>query len=277
MTLPLDTVIHGDCLEVMQTLPDESIDIIWTDPPYGNNNNNNGDLIARREVALGRGEYKPGETDRPILNDSYEDFSKVVPGMLDEAARVLKRSWCCCCCCCGGGGPQTRFADVAQWIDARLQFDQAIVWDKGGLGMGWRYRRNYEFVMVSHRKGGKMKWEVDWKDKRVANVVRINKIIPSKDDHPTPKPVELVEHFLRLHGKPGDIVLDPFCGGGTTLVAAKRLGMRYIGVELDERWADYSRRRIESENGAIFNRAGDEIARQSMLFERRNHTEEVKK
>jgi DNA modification methylase len=266
--LPLDTIIHGDCLEVLKTFPAGSVDIIWTDPPYGNNNNNNGDLIARREAALGRGSYAPGKDDRPILNDSYEDFSVVVPGMLDEAARVMKKDFCCCCCCCccGGGGPTPCFADVAKWIDERLAFCQAVVWDKGGLGMGWRYRRNYEFVMVSHRKGGKLKWETEWKDKRTANVVRINKIIPRADQHPTPKPIELVEHFLRLHGKPGDIVLDPFCGGGTACVAAKRLGMHYIGIELDEHWVDYARRRLAEEDGVIHDKSGKEIATQEKLF-----------
>jgi len=265
-SLPLDTIIHGDCLEVMKDLAAESIDIIWTDPPYGNNNNN-GDLIARWEAALGRGEYKPGETDRPILNDSEEDWARVVPGMLDQAARVLKRECCCCCCCCCcGGGPKVMFARVADWIDARLQFDQAVVWDKGGLGMGWRYRRNYEFVMVAHRKEGRLKWETDRCDAVTANVVRIGKIIPSATDHPTPKPVDLVSHFLALHGKPGDIVLDPFCGAGTACVAAKRAGMRYIGIELDEHWANVARARLARESGVIMAEDGRVLAEQGMLF-----------
>ena len=266
MSMPLNQIITGDCLEVLKALPDESVDIIWTDPPYGNNNNNNGDLILRREAALGRGDYTPVVDDRPILNDDEENWERVVTGMLDEAARVLKRAACCCCCCCGGGGPKVMFARVADWIDTRLQFDQAVVWDKGGLGMGWRYRRNYEFVMVSHRRGGKLKWETSEKGRVTANVVRINKIIPRADQHPTPKPIELIEHFLRLHGKPGDVVLDPFCGSGPTCIAAKRLGMNFIGIELDPHWADVARRRVAAENGVIFDAEGNELATQGMLF-----------
>ena len=127
-----------------------------------------------------------------------------------------------------------------------LQFDMAVVWDKGGLGMGWRYRRNYEFVMVAHRRGGKLKWETESKGKDTANVVRINGIKPKATDHPTPKPVALVEHFLRLHTKPRDLVLDPFAGGGTTGVACANLGREFLGFELTEEWTDYSNRRIEA-------------------------------
>lgn len=133
-------------------------------------------------------------------------------------------------------------------MDAKgLSFFHAVVWDKGGLGMGWRYRRNYEMVMVAHRKGGKLKWEWEGSGLETANVVRMGKIIPQKDDHPTPKPVELVSHFLRLHAKPGDVILDPFMGGGPVAVAAKEAGCRYIGIELDERWCALAVKRLRQE------------------------------
>ena len=78
-------------------------------------------------------------------------------------------------------------------------------------------------------------------------MVRIGKIIPQADDHPTPKPPELIRHFLRLHGKPGDLVLDPFMGSGVTLQEAKRLGMRAIGIECDEQWCKVAARRLAQE------------------------------
>ena len=241
------TLYHGDALEVLPTLAAESVDILWTDPPYGHNNNN-GDLIHRREAALGQlpsGDSPP--VGRPIANDSAEDMRRVVDGMLIEAARILKRDCCCCCCCCGGGGPSPTFAWLAQRMDERgLSFFHAVVWDKGGLGMGWRYRRNYEMVMIAHRRGGRIKWETSRKDGITANVVRIPKIIPSADDHPTPKPVELPAHFLALHGKAGDVVLDPFMGRAPVGVAALQAGMRYIGVEIDREHFDIACERIDN-------------------------------
>ena len=239
------TIFHGDCREVLPTLADQSIDIVWTDPPYGHNNNN-GDLIHRWEAALGQlptGGQSPG--GRPITNDGADEMRVVVHEALKECARILRRESCCCCCCCCGGGPQPTFAWLADRMDKNgLAFFHAVVWDKGGLGMGWRYRRNYEMVMVAHRRGGKLKWEWEGSGEETANVVRIGKIIPQADDHPTPKPPELVRHFLRLHGKRGDAVLDPFMGHGVVLVEAKRLGMSAIGIELDESFCEIAAKKL---------------------------------
>jgi site-specific DNA-methyltransferase (adenine-specific) len=238
------TLYLGDCLAVLPTLPKESIDIIWTDPPYGHKNND-GDLIHRREAALGKAVRDGEDEARPIANDGADDMRRVVDGMLSEAARLLRRD-CCCCCCCGGGGPRPTFAWLAERMDRDgLSFFHAVVWDKGGLGMGWRYRRNYEMVMIAHRRGGKLKWETDRSDAITANVVRLPKIIPSAQEHPTPKPVDLPRHFLSLHGRRGDVVLDPFMGAGPCGVAAAELGMRYIGIEIEPRYFDIACRRIE--------------------------------
>jgi len=238
-------IYHGDCREVLPTLPNESADIVWTDPPYGHNNND-GDLIHRWEAALG---HPPCDENpslaRPIANDGPEEMRAVVDAALKECARILKRDCCCCCCCCGGGGPRPTFAWLAERMDRDgLSFFHSVIWDKGGLGMGWRYRRNHEMVMVAHRKGGKLKWEWAGKGEETANVVRIGKVIPQADDHPTPKPEALIGHFLRLHGKAGDVVLDPFMGHGPTLAVAKRMGMRAIGIELNEEYCEVAAKRL---------------------------------
>ena len=239
------TLYLGDCREILPTLPAESIDIIWTDPPYGHNNNNNGDLIHRWEAALGKLVPPRFSEGRPITNDGASEMRAVVDFMLAEAARVLKKD-CCCCCCCGGGGPRPTFAWLAERMDRDgMSFFHAVVWDKGGLGMGWRYRRNYEMIMIAHRRGGKIKWETDRSDSVTANVVRLPKIIPSQEDHPTPKPFELPLHFLTLHGKASDVVLDPFMGHAPAGVAAARMGMRYIGIEIEPKYFDVACRRIE--------------------------------
>jgi site-specific DNA-methyltransferase (adenine-specific) len=242
----LGRIYQGDCLELMKAIPSGSVPMIWTDPPYGHRNND-GDLAHNWENALGIQTYGLKEA-RPILNDSAEDMERVLRGMLTEAGRILNRDCCCCCCCCGGGGPTPTFARVAQWMDIPpLSFFHAIVWDKGGLGLGWRYRRNYEFVMVAHRVGGKLLWNWDGSGVETANVIRIGKILPQSDDHPTPKPVALIEHFLRLHTAPGDIVLDPFAGSGPTGVACAKMGRRFLGFELDQKWVDLGNDRIKAQ------------------------------
>ena len=237
------TLYHGDCLKILGGLESGSIDFIFTDPPYGHNNNN-GDLIHRREAALGRlpsGEAPP--PGRPIANDGAE-ANELFRAVLPEFRRLLGPG-CCCCCCGGGGGPDPQFARWSLWMDEALQFKQMVVWDKGPMGMGWHYRRSYETVLVAQKPGARCRWYDD--TKKVENIIRhIRKIIPKRTDHPTPKPVALPLHFIALHTRPGDLVLDAFLGGGSTAEAAVRLGRRFIGIDLSEEFCEMTARRLEA-------------------------------
>lgn len=237
------TIYHGDCREVLPTLGDCSIDQVLTDPPYGHNNNN-GDLAHRRELALGlvkSGAAIAGDA-RPIANDGPE-ASELVKWLFAEAKRLLKPG-CCCCCCGGGGGPDPQFARWSMWLDEALNFKQMVVWDKGGLGMGWHYRRNYETILIAEKPGAACKW---FGGHDQANVIRIPGIKPSTKDHPTPKPVELFNLFVKLHSDVNDLILDPFMGSGTTLVAAKNLHRRAIGIEIEERYCEMAAKRLAQE------------------------------
>ena len=261
----VNKVICGDCLEVMKEMPDESIDMVWTDPPYGLNLNN-GDLIHHWESAFGRD--KRNEIARPIINDSREDMERVVRGAFKEFGRILKRE-CCCCCCCGGGGPIPLFADFSKWLDEPpLQFFQAVVWDKMGLGMGLRYRRNYEFILVAHRRNGKLLWNWNGRGMETANIVRIPKIIPQINQHPTEKPVALIKHFLKLHAGPDILVLDSFCGHGSTLIACVEMGLRFIGIEIDSDYCEIARKRIAQarEQQDLFRKPENAVAVQGELL-----------
>lgn len=229
------TLYHGDCLRVMESLPAESIDLIFTDPPYGHNNNN-GDLAHRREAALGLSPSAIASAEaRPIHNDG-EEAGPLFAAFLEEANRLLKKGCCCCCCCCGGG-PNPQFARWALMLDEAIGFKQAIPWDKGGLGMGWHYRRSYELVLVGEKPGAACKWRGGHS---TPNIIReregIMGIKPSTHQHPTEKPLALPAWFISKHSDAGDLVLDPFCGAGSTVVAAKKAGRRAIGIDTDERW-----------------------------------------
>jgi len=247
-------LIRGNCLKVMATLADASVDMIFTDPPYGHNNNN-GDLIHRREAALGRlpcGANPP--LGRVIANDGPE-ANDLFRQALPHFKRLLRDCCCCCCCCCcGGGGPDPQFARWSLWMDEVLAFKQMVIWDKGKMGMGWHYRRSYETVLVAQKSKGKSNWYDD--TRKVENIIRpgdygIRKIIPRADQHPTPKPVELAEHFIKLHTKPGDTVLDPFMGEGSTGEACQRLGREFIGIELDRHWFAVAKRRLSESRPAL--------------------------
>ena len=227
----LVTLYHGDCREVLPTLRSGSVRLLWTDPPYGHANQS-GDLqSARMRDGVQGGSTKAPE---PIRNDDQNDMRLAVSGMLNEAVRLMCAD-CCCCCCAGGGGPTPTFAWLAQSMDSGLwRFFHAVVWDKTdrGPGLGWKLRRDYEFVMMAHRRGGKLSWAGD----AVSNIWRV---APEQNFyHPNQKPEELIAGFIRASTSGGDLVLDPFAGSGTTLVAAKRLGRKAIGIEIEERYCE---------------------------------------
>ena len=225
-------LIQGDCLEVMAGFAAGSIEMIWTDPPYGHSNHD-GDWNARLNEVR-------GIEGKPIANDDGEGMRRVVSGMLDQAVHVLRDDCCCCCCCCGGG-PKPTFAWVADRMDsAGLSFFHSVIWDKKNPGLGWRYRRQHEMVMVAHKAGGKLLWANDGETSR--NVIAM---MPPRDRvHPNEKPLALVEHFIRIHSAPAQTILDPFMGSGTTLVACAKMGRKGIGIELDPDYFDIACERV---------------------------------
>jgi site-specific DNA-methyltransferase (adenine-specific) len=238
------TIYCADCRDILPLL--DPVDMVFTDPPYGHNNNNNGDLISRWEAALGRGDYIPERDNRPIANDGIE-ANELFEQFIIIAKDKLKQSGSCCCCCCGGGGPDPMFARWSLILDKYLTFKQMVVWDKGPMGMGWHYRRSYETILVAH-KGQTCNWYDE--TNKIENIIRPNKnyapkIIPSKEQHPTEKPVGLATHFIKLHSKDGDTILDPFMGSGTTLVAALQLGRKAIGIGIELKYCEIAVRRLQ--------------------------------
>jgi site-specific DNA-methyltransferase (adenine-specific) len=218
------TIYHGDCRDVLPALEPQSVTLLWTDPPYGHSNHE-GDLNARLN------EHR-GIEGQPIANDDPDSMRAVVDAALTLSLQALRDDCCCCCCCCcGGGGPRPTFAWLAQRMDAGgLEFFHSVIWDKVNPGLGWRYRRQHEMVMVAHKAGGKLSWS----DAVKATPNLIRQSPPRHREHPNEKPLDLVKGFIQNHALPGDVVLDPFMGSGTTLRAAKDLGRRAIGIDLEE-------------------------------------------
>lgn len=230
----LATLYLGDCREIMPALAPESVTLLWTDPPYGHGNHD-GDFNARLNAHRGL-------EDQPIANDDAESMRAVVDDVLRAAIPALRSDCCCCCCGGGGGGPRPTFAWLAERMDRDgLSFFHSVIWDKRNPGLGWRFRRRHEMMMVAHRKGGRLAWADD--NIAVPNV--IEEFPPRDRLHPNEKPERLPALFIDLTTEPGDVVLDPFMGSGTTGVAAVRAGRRFIGIEIEPRYFDIACRRIE--------------------------------
>ena len=227
------TIYHGDCRDVLPLLEPESVTLLWTDPPYGHGNHD-GDFNARLNAHRGL-------DNEPIANDSAAEMRVVVDAALRLAVPILRADCCCCCCCCCGG-PRPTFAWVADRLDRDgLTFFHSVIWDKLNPGLGWRFRRQHEMVMVAHRTGGRLAWADD--AIAVPNVQALGP--PRFRQHPNEKPLDMPARFVVWTTRPCDLALDPFMGSGTTLRAAKDLGRRAIGIEIEERYCEIAARRLD--------------------------------
>lgn len=230
------TLYLGDCRDVLGAQPAQSVDMILTDPPYGNSNNE-GDLNA----AIGS---MRGYEVEAIANDDQASMRAVVGDMLLQGARVLRKTSALLCFCSGGGQRGPTFAWLAQRMDeGGLYFFHSLIWDKVNTGLGWRYRRQYEMVMIAHRARGKILWADPGRSH--PNIVKMPAPAGFLRRHPNEKPEALMRLLLEIHAPPGAVVCDPFMGSGTTGVAAVQLGLSFVGVELDARHFDTACRRIE--------------------------------
>ena len=250
-------IILGDCLDVLPSLADASVDMILTDPPYGNTEK--GSFWQRRDAVLGwkdgNGVYKNENSHSELLTNDGKEADRIFKKALVEWVRVLSPGGNLCCCCGGGGGDNMQFAKWALWMSKVLKFKQAVVWDKGGIGTGWHYRRSYEMVMVATKRGASCKWYDE--TGIVENVIRpgdygIKKVVPKKGDHVVPKHVNLAVHFIKLHTQEGDTVLDSFMGRGWVGVACKRLNRNFIGIEIDPKWHTAAEKRIQKFRKGFF-------------------------
>lgn len=225
-------LIHGDCLEKMKDIPDGSVDLVLTDPPYGINFKSAWQTYQKK-----------------IVNDGFDEWIALLPKMLSEFKRILTDTGCCCCC--GGGGGKTPVTAIFT-IEAIKHFNliQTLVWRKF-IGLGWRYRPAYENIIILSKD--KDNYNFYDTTKKCANVIEgINQDIPNAgkagkfQDHPTQKPIALMEKLIKIHSLPTHTVFDPFLGGGSTGIAAKALGRNFIGIEIHKPYFDIAEQRIKN-------------------------------
>jgi len=222
----LDVVRHCSAETLLDALPDEYIDAIITDPPYG---------IEYESSRTTRMDGTSRATSGTFGKDEFD------AGWLPNAARVLK-----------SGGALYLFTrwDVAhRWKDAiesaGLKVVQRIVWDKCHWGMGdLRYfGSQVEDILFAVKCDHPLRW-----DKRGGNVWRENSrqlfYKEGNYDHPTQKPVNLMARAVILSTDAGDVVADPFCGSGSTLVAAQKLGRHFVGCDVEAYYVEMSRARL---------------------------------
>ncbi len=221
------TLYHGDCLDVLETLDAASAFVM--DPPYASGSRTEASKPSSGAMLrAGRFAGRPIELDQMTTTG----FTWLMRHVGMEARRLLPE-----------GGSVLSFIDWRQWPNlvgafetCNLRVQGMVVWDKGSMGLGNGFRAQHE--LVCHASKG----VPTIVDKGMGNVFRHARVEPI--DHPSPKPVALLSKLIQVVSAPGDVVVDPFAGSGSTLRAAKDLGRKAIGVELDERYCEIAAKRM---------------------------------
>lgn len=242
------TIYHGEACAVLSSLPEASVDVVLTDPPYSSGGMFRGD----RSRPVDEKYTQPGGGGgSPLFRKSFGGFTGDTRDQRAWSAWVAAWSWQALNVTRPGGW-SFMFTDWRQLPAATdaLQLGgwlwrSVLAWDKGqdrGLPIRGIFRSNVEFI-VAGTAGPFLKAEVESFPGSV-----ITAPIRSDDDgakvHPTQKPVALLRHLLSVLPPRPLIALDPFMGAGSTLVAAKDLGHRSIGIELDEHYCEVAARRL---------------------------------
>ena len=248
--LPLDRIIVGDCVAAMRALPDKSVDAVFADPPYN--------LQLGGELFRPDGSHVDAVTDNWDKFDSYAAYDAFTRGWLAQAHRVLKDSgtiWVI-------GSYHNIFRVGAAVQDLGFWILNDIVWRKANpmpnfkgtrftnahetliwasKGEGARYTFNYRSMKTLNDE---LQMRSDWEFPICGGAERLRQ--DGVKVHPTQKPEALLYRVLLACTKPGDVVLDPFFGTGTTGAVAKRLGRRWIGIEREGDYCAAAQARIEA-------------------------------
>ncbi len=249
-SLPLGRILVGDCRDLLRTLPAESVDVIFADPPYN--------LQLRRDL------YRPNMTRVDAVDEAWDQFSSFADydaftrEWLKECRRVLKDRgtlWVI-----GTYHNIHRVGAILQ--DLEYWILNEVVWVKSNPMpnfRGVRFTNAHETLLWSARSrqaahtfhhhalkalndGQQMR--SDWVLPVCSGKERIR--VDGAKAHPTQKPEALLYRVLTASSRPGDVVLDPFFGTGTTGVVAKRLGRRWVGIEREAGYVALAEARLES-------------------------------
>ena len=243
--LELNKVYLMDALELLKQIPDNSVDLILTDPPYNisqkndiRDRSNHGNPVVRRKSPL---VFDFGVWD----NKPREEFLEFTKQWLIECCRVLKKD-----------GTLISFfskEDISYlgWVakDYGVRTRTIYTWCKTNPIPSFRkvnYLSATEFIWF----GSKGSWTFNF----IKQIDMFNYYSSSNassygvTEHPTEKPLDLIKKFVSTHSNEGDLVIDPFMGSGTTALACRQLKRNFLGSDIDQKYVDMSNNRTDEYN-----------------------------
>lgn len=225
---------QGDCLELMKDIPDNSVDLIVTDCPYhivsdGCTN------IPRKDEPSGIFNRRNTFTQANAKSGKLFDYNDIeFKEWLPDVYRILKPNSHCYIMINARNLKKLQ----QECENVGFKFQQLLVWDKGNATPNRYYLNACEFILMLRKENAK-----NINNMGTKNILQIKNI--RGKTHPTEKPVDLLKVLIENSTNENDIVVDPFMGTGSCGIACKRLNRNFIGIELDEKYFEIAKRRIE--------------------------------
>lgn len=233
--IPVNTIICGECLEIMRDWPDGCVDVVVTSPPYNTLPQSTRVSGLHNERLSGVNKWVERAANGYFDSRQEPEYQMWISEVVSECARVTEGLvWV---------NHKVRYRDgeglhPLRWINLPLYAE--VIWDrKVSMALNCkRYAPSHEGLWAF----GKPQW---WDDSQ-NTLMSVWTIGFDRDDNPHPCafPIEIASRPIRSSCPPDGIVIDPFCGSGTTCVAAKMLGRRYIGIDISEEYCRIARERI---------------------------------
>lgn len=221
---------QGDCLELMKNIPDSSIDLIVTDPPYK--------VTSRGGSGTMGGYWKEKRAKQGIIFDFNNTSCKEY---LPAFYRILKNKSILYLMC-----NNTNLQEMLnEGTKVGFHFVKCLIWEKGNKICGRYYMNCFEYIILFRKGGDKPINKCGTPDILKISIKKM-KNANGKNLHDTEKPVDLMKILVENSSDEGDVVLDPFMGIGTTGIACKELNRNFIGIELDENYFNIAKERINN-------------------------------
>ena len=256
----INTVTLGDSYELIKDIPDKSIDLIVTDPPYEYTTGGGAGCFGTKNRTYHQEYYKvakntckqyKNEGQKRVWEDkmkSREEIKHISSGfdygLLEELDRIMKKIniyiWC---------SKHQVEPLLKHYLDKNCNIE-ILTWHKNNPlpTMNNTYANDTEYCIFARESGVQLNGNYETKKKYY--VTNINKADKDKFKHPTIKPIMIIKNLILNSSKDADIVLDCFSGSGTTCVAAKELGRKFIGIEIDP---EYHKISLDRLNGILAN------------------------
>ena len=221
--LELNTIHHGDCLDIMKLIPDKSIDLVLTDPPYFINYKTN----HRQD--------KGHDFCTAIFGDTKKD---ILPNFISEAFRIMKNDTAMYMFC---SFDHVDFFKIE--LEKFFTIKNMIIWVKNNWTAGdleAQFGKQYEIIFLANK--GRKKFN----GKRISDIWDYRRIVGKTQNHQNEKPLRLFEDAIEKHSNNGDTVFDGFAGSGTTGIACLNTSRNFILIEKDEHYYNMAKKRIES-------------------------------